>query len=128
MKTLATTLKLVFAAMLICLVGAVLPAHAYQVGEYNCTSGWSTCSSQTQATMSECMGECCEYGGCGGGQEAVCYTEEQTVGWSDGDYIVNDDQTCAGVNESLYNCAEACVQDFEENTSECLESYCTYVG
>jgi hypothetical protein len=126
-RSFSAVLKMVFAIMLVCLVFAVRPARAYQVGEYNCISGWSTCWSQTEATMAQCMGECCEYGGCGSG-EAVCYIEEQTIGWSDGDYIVNDDQTCASVPEPIYNCAVACMQDFEGNTGECLQAYCTYVG
>jgi hypothetical protein len=119
-----------FATMLVYLALAGVPAHAYQVGQYNCNSGFSTCWSETQATMSECMGECCEYGGCGSTNdpEEVCYDTVETTTWSDGTEIVNTDQTCGSINESLYNCATACYDNFEENTGNCLESYCTYVG
>lgn len=77
--------------------------------------------------MSQCMGECCEYGGCGTG-DSICYTVEETVGFSDNQYVVDDSETCDLVNGTYYNCATACVQDFEENTSNCLESYCSYAG
>lgn len=127
MKTFATTLRLAFAAMLVCLAFGVRPARAYQVGEYNCNSGWQNCDTQTMINMGNCMTDCTDNGG-GDPNDDVCYTEEQTIGWNDGESIVNDDTTCAAINQSQEQCAQACVDNFENSTAECLESYCTYVG
>lgn len=127
MKTFTATLKLVFAAMLVCLVFAVRPARAYQVGQYDCVSGYQTCYVQAQEFMAQCMADCTEFGG---QQDVeVCYETVTTVTFVDNEQVVDTFETCPTmVSSAEYTCATACVQDYENDIGECLESYCTYAG
>lgn len=130
MKSITATLKICFALMLLDVALVGQPAFAYQVGNYNCNSGFQACSSGLQSTMSECMGECCEYGGCGAGgdPEEICYDTVTTVTYTDGTYIVNTEETCPTINEDIYNCAQSCMTNYEDSTSYCLSTYCSYQG
>lgn len=126
MKSVTALLKLVFAAMLVCLVLGVQPARAYQVGNYNCNSGYETCYAQNQSSMSSCATDCTDHGG--QEYEEMCYGDEEIVAWSDGSYIVDSETICGDVNEDANQCMEACINNYESGVAECLESYCTYAG
>lgn len=124
MRILQPVLKLMFVGVIAFLVlSRPHAARAFPVGQYTCTDPWTACYDQTTTEMSQCMGSCYEYGGTG--QQQLCYNTVETVTYRDGDQIVDTAQTCNSVPSGTYNCAQACVYNFEFEMDNCFSQFCS---